>query len=513
MRCSLVNPPLWDPSCPPLGLAYISAILDEKNIHHEIIDSNLDFMNYADSYNSSALDPAKVQSTSKSALLQAGLIELNKLYPNLTIEHFDLQVSNFKGDLREIRKVALEDDGLFFNWIRQSKTVSKILSCDPDWIGLSVSLLGQLPAALAIAAECKKKSSASIIFGGALFKDFESWIGDETPFWDLIDGIIIGAGESVIRCLEIDKDSIVRPTRWRKDLTGGGWIASQKELLEAPRPDFSHFPLNDYRSEKLVLPYRVFSHCSWGKCKFCADEKYSGHFPVNDGDPSSIASELIFLTKKYSAEGIYFLDAELPVQFMIELGKKLIEKKIRWGANVRFDKLLADSSIAEALYKSGCRFLRFGLESASSRILKLMNKGVNSKIADNVLSSVHKSGIATHIYLMHGYPGELREDWIETRDFLLRNVETVDMYNVSSFMLYDGSPLFHESNPDQIHFAATQDRWIHPKLISYNIPKNDISELEEIFFSMKETTRCHPTPAETILLGDKVQIKFKKRDI
>ena len=508
MRCSLVNPPICDPSCPPLGLAYLSSVLEMRNIPHKVVDSNLDFMNFVDTFTTSALGRAEESSTSVFCRTQAGLKGLSRFFPNITIEHFDLRISPDKGNLANIRDAALAMNGLFSTWIRQSDPISAIIASDPDWIGLSVSFMGQLAAALAIASECKKKSKANIIFGGALFKDFEEWLGERTPFWDLVDGVVVGAGEDVIGSLKRYEDSKIRPTRWRRDLPGGGWIAASRQVAQALRPEFSRFPLERYRAKGLVLPYRVFPRCSWRKCTFCADAKYAGHMSAKGGKPTRVASELIFLAEKYGAEGIYFLDAELPARFMIECGKHMPAEILRWGANSRFTKALTEFSTAHKLYKAGCRFIRFGLESASPRVLKLMNKGVSSELAERVLATVHQVGIATHVYLMRGYPGELMEDWKITQDFLFRNAGTIDMFSISCFILYDGSPLSKTLTPDQIDITATESRWVHPNIVSHTVPDVDIEELEKEFFSIKETTRCYPNTADTILLGDSAPIRF-----
>jgi hypothetical protein len=323
--------------------------------------------------------------------------------------------------------------------------------------------------------------------------------------------VVVGAGENVLSNLKREEDGRFHPAVDHVDLPGGRWIATADEITSPPKPCFHHFPLQQYRAAGLVLPYRVFPNCSWGKCTFCADAKYAAHSPAAGGRPEMVAKELVNLAKEYGAEGIYFLDAELPEWFMLScaefMGRR--PKTLRWGANARFTEGLGDHCRTTQLFKGGCRFLRFGLESASPRVLKAMRKGIQLDMAERALTAVHQAGIATHVYLMRGYPGETKEDWERTTKFLLHNASTIDMFNVSIFQLYDGAPVLRILNPENTLHRATHTKWEHPGLS----PSNDLSEglekLEETFLSLKSSTRCRPTPADTILLADKMPIRYR----
>ncbi|MDO8131093.1 MAG: hypothetical protein Q6355_04245, partial [Candidatus Brocadiales bacterium] len=58
------------------------------------------------------------------------------------------------------------------------------------------------------------------------------------------------------------------------------------------------------------------------------------------------------------------------------LTKKLIEDKvdIEWTTHLRFEKGLIDKKVWKNAVNSGCKFLHFGFESGSERVLKLMGK-------------------------------------------------------------------------------------------------------------------------------------------
>ena len=511
MRCCLVQPPLCDPSCPPLGLAYLSAVLEEQNVEHKIFDLNIDFVDFIEILASKSLSCQQKQTFNGD--FQKIFESVDKIFPDLNIKPFMLDIPQAAGRISELNKIAIDPEGLIYRWIKEQDPVSEILTSNPDWIGISVSFFGQLPAALAIAAECKRISPATIILGGALFKDFEAWLGPNTPIWDYVNGVVVGAGEEILRSFFQARNGDVLPSIGRTDFPCGGWIAKSNQKVLPPKPYFEYFPLQRYKAAGLVLPYRVYSRCSWGHCTFCADAKYAAHLPAAGGRVEAVVAEIKELSEQYGANGIYFLDAELPARFMISYSHYLScgQKELRWGANSRFSTVLANPSVTEKLYDSGCRLLRFGLESASPRILKLMKKGISQTLAEDVLSAVHQAGIATHLYLMRAFPGETEEDWQMTVDFLLHNALQIDMFNVSIFQLYYGAPLYKEVNLNLFRCTATQDRWVHPQMrLKKNFEPNFHQGLEYAFFKIRHETRCYPTTADTILLGEQYPIKYCK---
>ena len=288
--------------------------------------------------------------------------------------------------------------------------------------------------------------------------------------------------------------------------SNGCWLLNikKKPYILPPLPDFDRFPLHKYRSPGTVLPFRVFPKCSWGKCMFCADQKYCFHLTVHNGSYKKIIKDIKKIVQKYKAKGIYFLDAELPDSFMIFFAQSVLNdnKTIRWAANARFSADIADKKISEILFSGGCRLLRFGLESASCKILKKMNKGVTIKNAEQVLKTVSKAGIVTHVYMMKNFPGETNKDWEMSKQFILSNSQYIDMFSISDFILYEDSALWKQK---KVIPKADQTFWAYPELSE---KRQGVSEsCEQIykeFFRLRGPTRNCISTADTILLADKM---------
>lgn len=517
MRCVLIHPPLCDPSSPPLGLSYLSAALSESDVDHFVEDMNLDFIEYLSG--EKALDPKSAYNSSSAYLdalmkLRASFEARNTSDQPLNYEPYAITLPGSEGDLSAMRTAACSPNGHLYRWLRQSPAVRRLAAAIPDWVGISVSFMGQLPAAFAIANYCRLHLQTSVILGGGLFNDFKTHLNLEAQPWNDVDGVILGAGESLVSRMVRLPDGRIAPPTHREDFPGNRWCARAPGETPPPFPDFSRFPLDRYRAPGRVLPFRAFSSCTWGRCSFCADAKYRYHTATADGKVNSITQQVMRLVKEYDAKGIYFLDAELPGSFLVKFAESITKESGAppcWGGNSRFSARLAQSTTAEALFTSGCRLLRLGLESGSPRILKRMAKGITPQLASQVLSALHQAGIATHVYLMKGFPGETEADWQATCAFLYNNTECIDMFNISSFQLYSDSTLAKTLGAS-VETAADENHWTNPFIRGYSQDlKADtqlFNQIERDFFTRKPFTRSFFCTADTLLLADRFNLSF-----
>ncbi|MFH1020581.1 MAG: radical SAM protein [Pseudomonadota bacterium] len=432
----------------------------------------------------------------------------------LRYEPFTVTIPGAEGDLSSMRTAACDSNGHLHRWLQQSPAARRLAAAMPDWVGISVSFMGQLPAAFAIANYCRHQLKTSVIFGGPLFNDFAAYLNLAAPVWKDVNGVILGAGESLVSRMIRLPDGRIAPSNHRQDFPGNRWLAKNPSETGPPVPDFSRFPLDRYRAPGRVLPFRAFSSCSWGRCTFCADAKYRCHTATADGKVGSITQQVMRLVKEYTAQGIYFLDAELPGKFLLEFAEKLNtvgDSPPRWGGNARFSSLLSKPATAEALFASGCRLLRFGLESGSPRILKRMAKGITPNLASKVLKVLHQAGIATHVYLMKGFPGETETDWQATRAFLYEHADCIDMFNISTFQVYADSPLAETLGAD-VETTADENHWTYPLIHGYSqdliADAQLFSQIERDFFTRKPFTRCFSNTADTLLLAERFSLSF-----
>jgi len=117
--------------------------------------------------------------------------------------------------------------------------------------------------------------------------------------------------------------------------------------------------------------------------------------------------------------GFHFVDEAAPPALMRSLAIEIIRRKltVTWWTNIRFEKSFTrDLSIL--LSKSGCIAVSGGLEVASDRLLKLIDKGITVEQVARVTRNLTESGIMVHSYLMYGYPSQTIQETVDSLEMV-----------------------------------------------------------------------------------------------
>jgi hypothetical protein len=80
---------------------------------------------------------------------------------------------------------------------------------------------------------------------------------------------------------------------------------------------------------------------------------------------------------------------------------------------VRFEKSFTND-VCKLLKASGCIGVSGGLEVASDRLLKLIDKGITLEQVSHVNKNFIEAGIMVHAYLMYGYPTQTVQETIDS---------------------------------------------------------------------------------------------------
>lgn len=199
------------------------------------------------------------------------------------------------------------------------------------------------------------------------------------------------------------------------------------ELDSLPFPDWS------------LCDYKFYAYPSYGKlrtkkascldmmmgrgcvyrCSFCA---YSALSRVRFHSAEYLFDQMRYMTNTFKVDGIYFTDSSIGNnrQLLREFCELMIREKrtkpYKWYGNIRSNQVNED--LLKLMWRAGCRFLFYGFESGSQRVLDLMNKKV--KIDDNykVVSLHHKLRFPFHASMIFGYPGEKEEDLKKSIQFI-----------------------------------------------------------------------------------------------
>jgi radical SAM superfamily enzyme YgiQ (UPF0313 family) len=203
------------------------------------------------------------------------------------------------------------------------------------------------------------------------------------------------------------------------------------DLDQIPLLDFDQYDIPLYSP---TLPLYSSRGCI-RNCTFCTERLLFSKFRQHS--PLYMVEQIELLMRKYNLSSFSFQDSLINASphWLEEFCRLLLNKniKIKWEAQaaIRSD---FKQPLAQVIKDSGCYNLFIGLESASDKILKSMNKGFTQEQAINFLTTLTRVGLNHEISLIVGFPGEESKDfqetltWIKTHKKIVNKIAQVNPY-------------------------------------------------------------------------------------
>lgn len=202
-------------------------------------------------------------------------------------------------------------------------------------------------------------------------------------------------------------------------------------LSETGTPTYDGLPLDGYLSllDMLNPMHRLWSDgrwnkltiahgCYWKKCSFCdVSLDYISRYDL--AHTATLIDRIQSLVCETGQTGFHFVDEAAPPKALKSLASALVDQKINisWWGNIRFEKSF-DETLCQLMAESGCIAVTGGLEVASDRLLKLMNKGVSIAQVARVTRAFSDAGILVHAYLMYGFPSQTPQETIDALEYV-----------------------------------------------------------------------------------------------
>ncbi len=181
-----------------------------------------------------------------------------------------------------------------------------------------------------------------------------------------------------------------------------------------------HSLWSDGRWNKLTMAHG----CYWGKCTFCdiSLDYIKNYEPIA---ASLLVDRMQEMIEQTGQNGFHFVDEAAPPSLMKSLAIEIIRRKlvVSWWTNVRFEKSFSQD-LCILLKASGCIAVSGGLEVASDRLLKLIDKGITVSQVAKVCKHFSDSGIMVHAYLMYGFPTQTVQETIDSLEMVRQLFET-----------------------------------------------------------------------------------------
>ena len=305
-----------------------------------------------------------------------------------------------------------------------------IAATRPDVVGFAIPFPGCLYGTLRCAQHLKANSNLKsqipnlkIVFGGG-FVNTEWRQLREPRIFDYCDYITFDDGEEPLLRI-LDGTPLLR-TLTRANLPGISVISEEPGTSGTATPDFSGLPLNRYLSlAEMTNPmHRLWScgrwnklmmahGCYWHRCAFCDTSlDYIGRYEAPTA--AVVVDTMERIMAQTGISGFHFVDEALPPRLLGEVCEEILRRGLVvsfWG-NIRFEKAYT-AGLCDLMAEAGCVAVSGGLEVASDRLLRLMDKGVTIEQTMQACRHFRDAGIMVHTYLMYGFPTETLEETLE----------------------------------------------------------------------------------------------------
>lgn len=308
-------------------------------------------------------------------------------------------------------------------------------------INISITDLSQIVPGLTLARLLKEKTDAKICLGGNyIYKIAPDLKKIPAIFSEYCDFFIVGDGE--IASVELaeyicGKKAINEVHSLVYADENGNVITNETApLLDMDNiyyPDYDCFDFDKYLAPEPVIPVQFGKGCYWSKCTFC--DFYTGQQKFDMKSVSRAVDEVEFLVNKYGYRHFNFVDEAVPPAFYNAFATELIKRnlKIYYSSFVRLEKAFT-ADVLQNMYNSGARYMMWGYESESPRIMELMNKGIDLSERKRILADSAKAGIWNVVTFLLGFPTETEEELQSTIDVIYDN-GIVDTCVPSNFAL------------------------------------------------------------------------------
>ena len=294
--------------------------------------------------------------------------------------------------------------------------VEKIIKeYDPDVIGIT-STTSMIPDAYAVAKMAKRiNENVKVIMGGPHVTFAPDKTFEECPY---VDFIVRGEGEitfkELIDALEKNRD----PSNiLGLSINMGNKVKNNpprpliKDVDTIPMPSYDLLPMEKYQADGVRFGTVITSRGCPFNCAFCSSSLQFGKRWRGHSD-SRVIEELRYLYEKYRIREIEFLDDTFTLnrKRAMRIAKRLREEglDISWSGSSRVD--IFTDELAQAMKKSGCHTIFFGIESGSQKTLDFIGKGITPEQSISAVKKAKKHGIRALGAFVIGFPEETKED-------------------------------------------------------------------------------------------------------
>jgi len=299
----------------------------------------------------------------------------------------------------------------------------RVAEFKPDVTGLKLWNGDGFSGSLRIASSIRKTMPNTFIVAGGPHVDY---FGRHIlNYTDVFDALLAGEGETALPRLV---QKVSEGKNWQ-DIGGliyrhNGQIkrnpcSPPQQLDECALPTYNPDVYPALRGDqKIKIGIVDESRGCPNRCAFCIHPiKSGGKWRLKS--PARIVREMRRIMNQLNTRYFIYSGSNTPAKTAVATAERILREglDVRYGCFGHFKGI--GPADFELLYKSGCRAIFYGLESASPRILRdAFNKPIDVKKAEEVIRQTKEAGIKAITSIIYPAPGEDKKSRRQTLEFL-----------------------------------------------------------------------------------------------
>ncbi|MFO0625307.1 MAG: radical SAM protein [Polyangiales bacterium] len=196
-----------------------------------------------------------------------------------------------------------------------------------------------------------------------------------------------------------------------------------------------------------TMPVLATRGCPY-RCTFCSSpQMWTTRYVART--PARVVDEIEGYVRDHRIDAVDFYDLTAIVRrdWVLAFCRELRARDLRitWQLPSGTRSEALDREVLDAMYASGCRNASYAPESGAPRTLAAIQKRVDLARMERSMRDAVEAGLNVKANIMIGFPGEGRDELVETLGFVARLARAgVHDVSVWTFSPYPGSALFDE---------------------------------------------------------------------
>ncbi len=336
----------------------------------------------------------------------------------------------------QIRSDARPENNPFHDYF-SGELGDRLAATNVELVGISMAFPGQIQPGFSLAYALRARlPHVHLTMGGPAVTQLLGRFDDAQisemrgPF----DSVVLFEGEQAL----LDLVGMVAAGRTPPPVIQGN---RGMDLHGLAAPDFDGLPLEKYFSPEPVLPYDPTRGCYWGKCAFCHyGLSRRGTADYRQRRAAEVAAHLKQMRTRWGCRTVYLSQDAFAPAFARQVAGALREAgaDIRWGTDMRPEASLTAECCRE-LKAGGALSVALGIESASPRLIRLIDKGVFLEEMTAAVENLAAAGIAVEAMCFTDFPTEDRPDAEATLAWIRELRQDIALFICGRFGLSHGS--------------------------------------------------------------------------